>query len=79
VITLEQVGHHGWQLTEHQGINLKRSTMFEDPDEAQREYIAAQHLYVELLAQFTLTPLPARPSEIVHIEDDEAYEISVTP
>jgi hypothetical protein len=71
IITLEQVGHHGWQLTEHRGIEVMSATMYENADEAQKRYIEAQLVYVELLAEFTLAPLPKRPSEILSINEDE--------
>jgi len=70
-IQLEQIGHHAWRLTEHDGIEVRRVDDYTDPDEAQKAYLEAQGAYLGVLAGFTLQPLPTKPSEIVVIDADD--------
>ena len=70
-IQLEQIGHEAWRLTVHDGIDVERVEDYVNPDEAQAAYIEAQSAYIKVLAEFTLAPLPRKPSEIVSIEESD--------
>lgn len=77
-ITLEQIGHEAWRLTVHDGINVAACKDFTDPDEAQSAYLFHQAAYLDVLSEFTLAPLPKRPSEIIEI-DEEHIDVDDKP
>jgi hypothetical protein len=66
-IELEQLGHEMWRMTEWDGINVVRVEDFTDPDKGQITWLEAQRSYLDVLSQFTLRPLPKKPSEIITI------------
>lgn len=70
-IQLEQVGHTAYRLTEHDGIRVVAARDYRDPDAAQQAFIDAQTAYLFVLAEFTLAPLPEKPSQIIVIEDGD--------
>ena len=71
MIQLEQIGHEAYRLTVHDGITIKEVNDFLDPNEAQQAYLSAQLQYINLLAEFTLAPLPKKPSEILKLVQEE--------
>ncbi len=75
-IELEQVGHEAYRLTEHDGISVVNVEDFTEPDAAQQAYINAQVAYIEVLAQFTLAPLPTKPSEIMKLVQADENDLT---